>query len=63
MMLCNIVEDNQEASYPYWPTKEEQTEKFGNIIVTMRSKAAYGDFTVRKFNLQDNKVCGAPCGI
>ena len=63
MMLCNLMEDNQETSYPYWPTKEEQTEKYGNIIVTMQSKTAYGDYSVRKFNLQEDEVCGAHCGI
>ena len=57
MMLCNMMEDNQETSYPYWPTKEEETIKYGKIIVTMQSKAAYGDFGVRKFNLQEDKVC------
>ena len=56
-MLCNILEDNQEASYPYWPTKVEETEKYGNIAVTMQSKATYGEFSVRKFNLQEDKVC------
>ena len=60
VMLCNIVEDKQEASYPYWPTKEEETEKYGNILVTMQSKTAYGEFSVRKFNLQEDKVCGTP---
>ena len=57
VMLCNILEDNQEASYPYWPTKVEDNEKYGNITVTMQSKATYGEFSVRKFNLQEDKVC------
>ena len=62
-MLCNMMEDNQETSYPYWPTKEEETIKYGKIVVTMQSKAAYGDFGVRKFNLREDKVCGLPGGI
>ena len=57
VMLCNMMEDNQETSYPYWPTKEEETIKYGKIVVTMQSKAAYGDFGVRKFNLREDKVC------
>ena len=61
VMLCNIVEDKQEASYPYWPTKEEETEKYGNILVTLQSKTAYGEFSVRKFSLQEDEVCGTPC--
>ena len=62
-MLCNMMEDNQETSYPYWPTKEEETIKYGKIVVTMQSKAAYGDFGVRKFNLREDKVCGLSGGI
>ena len=57
------MEDNQETSYPYWPTKEEETIKYGKIIVTMQSKASYGDFIVRRFNLQEDKVSEAPCGV
>ena len=63
VMLCNMMEDNQETSYPYWPTKEEETEKYGNILVTMQSEAAYGHYSVRTFNLQEDEVCGTPCGI
>ena len=58
VMLCNIVEDDQETSYPYWPTKEDETEKYGNILVTLQSEAAYGDYSVRTFNLQEDEVCG-----
>ena len=63
MMLCNLMEDSQEASYPYWPIKEEETENYGNILVTMQSKTAYGDYSVRTFNLQEDEVCGTPCDI
>ena len=62
-MLCNMMEDNQETSYPYWPTKEEETEKYGNILVTLQSEAAYGDYSVRTFNLKEDEVCGTHCGI
>ena len=62
-MLCNIVEDDQETSYPYWPTKEDETEKYGNILVTMQSEAAYGDYSMRTFYLQEGEVCGTLCGI
>jgi len=57
VMVCNMVEDNQETCYPYWPSKEGETVKYGKIVVTMHSKAAYGDFSVRKFNLQEDKAC------
>lgn len=29
----------------------------GKITVTLNSKASYGDFTVRKFSIQEEKVC------
>ena len=63
MMLCNIVEDNEETSYPYWPTREDETEKYGNILVTLQSEATYGDYSVRMFKLKEDEVCGTPCGI
>ena len=63
VMLCNIVKDNQETSYPYWPTREDETIKYGNILVTLQSKTAYGDYSVRMFNLQEDEVCGTLCGI
>ncbi len=58
IMLCNMMEDGAEASYPYWPTQDGETQKFGSVQVTLQSKAAYGDFSVRKFSLQDEKVGG-----
>ncbi len=42
----------------------------GKITVTLQAKAAYGDFTVRKFTIQEEKVCvwcvcvsGMLCGV
>ena len=43
------------------PTKAEGNEQYGNITVTMESKTAYGDYSVRKFKLQEDTVCGSPC--
>ena len=46
-----------------WPTKVEDNEQYGNITVTMQSKKVYGDYSVRKFKLQEDTVCGSPCGL
>ena len=59
MLLCNMVEEGQEACHPYWPSKENETIKYGGIAVTLQSKAAYGDFSVRKFSIHEDKVCAA----
>ena len=56
MMMCNMVENNQEACYPYWPSKDGETVKYGKVVVTMLSSTSYDDFSVRNFSLQENKV-------
>ena len=55
-MLCNMNEDGEEAAYPYFPGKEEEAIRYGKMLVTLQSKAAYTDFIVRKFNIQEDKV-------
>jgi len=56
VMLCKMVEDNRETCYPYWPTMEGEAVKYGKVVVTMQSTAGYDDFSVRKFNVQEDKV-------
>lgn len=56
MMLCKMVEDNRETCYPYWPTMEGEAVKYGKVVVTMQSTAGYDDFSMRKFNVQEDKV-------
>ena len=56
MMLCNMNEDGGEASYPFFPSKEEEPVKYGKMLVTLQSKASYTDFIVRKFSIQEDKV-------
>ena len=53
VMLCNLEENGEESSQLYWPAKESETTKFGKMAVTLQSKASYGDFTVRKFNIRE----------
>ena len=62
MMLCNMNEDGGEASYPFFPSKEEEPVKYGKMLVTLQSKASYTDFIVRKFSIQEDKVGTAVCG-
>lgn len=63
MMLCNMNEDGEEASYPYFPSKEEEAVKYGKMLVTLQAKASYTDFIVRKFSIQEDKVttCMSVC--
>ena len=56
VMLCNMNEDGGEASYPFFPSKEEEAVKYGKMLVTLQSKASYTDFIVRKFSIQEDKV-------
>ena len=57
VMLCNMNESEGEAAYPFFPGKEEEAVKYGRMMVTLQSKASYTDFIVRKFNIQEDKVC------
>ena len=61
-MLCNMNEDGGEASYPFFPSKEEEPVKYGKMLVTLQSKASYTDFIVRKFSIQEDKVAKVVCG-
>jgi hypothetical protein len=61
VMLCNMNEDGGEASYPFFPGKEEEPVKYGKMVVTLQSKASYTDFIVRKFSMQEDKVAIVWC--
>ena len=61
-MLCNMNEEGQEAAYPFFPGKEEEPVKYGKMLVTLQSKAAYTDFIVRRFSIQEDKVDGGLWG-
>ncbi len=56
VMLCNNEEGGTESSATYWPTREDEPAQFGKISVTLLAKAAYGDFTVRKFTIHEDRV-------
>ena len=60
VMLCNMMEEGEEACYPYWPTRERQTVKYGNIIVTLMSSEieSADDYIIRKFTIQDHSMVG-----
>ena len=61
VMLCNSEEEGEESAAPYWPAKENEMMAYGKINVTLQSKAAYGDFSVRKFTIMEDKVCVYVC--
>jgi len=64
VMLCNFEERGEESSANYWPHKENEVTQYGKINVTLQSKASYGDFTVRKFQVQEDRVSvNGPLGL
>ena len=56
VMVCNMEEEGSESAFIYWPFKEGEMIKYGKINVTLQSKAAYGEFTVRKFMVHEERV-------
>ena len=55
VMLCNLNEEGQDACYPYWPAKVEQTIKYGKVLVTLTSQNSddSDDYAIRKFTIQE----------
>ena len=56
VMLCNMMEEGQECCFTYWPLKEGENIVVGKLKVTLQSKASYGDFNVRRLQVQEVKV-------
>ena len=45
----------QESCYPYWPTDQGLTRKYGEIGVTLKSEEKYYAYMVRKFEVLEDK--------
>ena len=42
--------------YCYWPTTEEETISYGQIMVTLLSEENYGDYNLRQFEINEKRA-------